>query len=114
MSYFKRFAVFGAVGDLRRYLHGRPLSHVVFIFLAIVITTTVMAVFWVDTPEIEYERKIIYVEQWRADRSDEEIKAQQAKDLPKELARKAEIEARRKKRQEEFKRLDDKLEKWGL
>lgn len=115
MQFFARFAPLRAINDLRAYLAQRQPYEVIFLFLAIVVTTLVIVGFVHDSHEERvYKREIVYFESWPASRSDAEIKAQQARDLPKELARKAEIERRAKARQESFKKLDDNLKKWGL
>jgi hypothetical protein len=51
--------------------------------------------------------QIVYVESWRADRTDAEIIAEQKK-------HQAEREKRAKEQQEKFKRLDERLERIGL
>src|SRR3546814_15945553 len=56
----------------------------------------------------------LYGEQWRADRSEAEILAQQTIDMKIKAKRMAEIEAAQKKRQAEFQRLDNQLDAWGL
>jgi hypothetical protein len=61
-----------------------------------------------------YKRDILYVEQWSADRSDAQIRAQQAIDGPIKAKALAEQKARQEKRQAEFKQLDDQLTKWGI
>ena len=71
--------------------------------LAMAVTLVILWMFVKDSNvATPYKRDIIYVQQWRLDRSDADIKAQQAKDLPEELKRKAAIEAAQKKRQAEF------------
>lgn len=116
MSMFSRFSPFRAVRDLRAFLRSRKPHEVGFMALAVAVTWTVVLVFSRDTNvKADYrEPDIIYVQNYKADRSIDEIRAQQKKDLPEEQARKAAIEAKRKKRQEEFKRLDDKLRSWGI
>ena len=115
MTFFSRFNPLRAIRDLRAFLAQRKPYEVVFMGLAVAITWTVILVFARDTHvEREYKPDIIYVQSWPLNRSDAEIRAQQAKDLPAERARKAEIERRQKERQEKFKRIDDKLRSWGI
>ena len=64
--------------------------------------------------ERAYKPNIIYFESWPANRSDEEIIAQQQIDLAKERAEAAEFERERAKRQAEWKKIDDKLNSWGI
>ncbi|TMJ15630.1 MAG: hypothetical protein E6G94_06505 [Alphaproteobacteria bacterium] len=51
--------------------------------------------------------QIVYVDSWRADRTDAEIKAQQKKDQ-------AELDAARKERQRQFQKLDKDLDRLGI
>jgi hypothetical protein len=83
--------------------------------LALAVTLLILFAFVKDSHfEKPYERNIIYVEQWPITRTDEQIKAQQKIDQAKRNIAKAELDKRRKAKQAEFKRLDDKLEKWGF
>jgi hypothetical protein len=116
MSMFSRFSPFRAFSDLRAWLGSRKPYEVGFMALSVAVTWTVILVFSRDTnvaPEY-VEPDIIYVQSYAENRSDAEIVAQQKVDLPKEQARKAEFEAARKKRQDEFKKIDDKLKSWGI
>lgn len=116
MSFFSRFAPFGALMDLRRYLARRQPYEVGFLFAAIAITSLVVTLIANDSKSIEvpYKRNIIYVEQWRADRTTAEIVAQQQIDQVKRDADKAELDRLQKKRQAEFKAVDDKLKEYGF
>lgn len=116
MSFFKRFAPFGAFMDLRRYLASRPPYEIGVLFGAIGLTTLIVTVMANDSSSITvpYERKIIYVQQWRADRTDAEIRAQQKIDQAQRDRDLAELDRLKKKKQAEFKRLDDKLKAYGF
>lgn len=115
MHFFSRFSPFKAWRDLRSFLLGRGKVELAALAIAALITSVVIGVFIRNaTPDIKPERTIIYVQQWPASRSDDEVKAQQVKDAPEEAARKAAIVERQRKRQQEFKRLDDKLKSWGI
>ena len=116
MSMFTRFSPLRALRDLRAYLKSRKPYEVGFLALSVAITWTVVLVFARDTNvERDYkEPDIIYVKNYKADRSIEEIRAQQQVDLPAEQARKAAILAAQKRRQEQFKKIDDKLKAWGI
>jgi len=116
MSMFTRFSPFRALRDLRAYLASRKPYEVGFMALSVAITWTVILVFARDTHvEPDYkEPDIIYVQNYEADRTIAESRAQQQKDLPAEQARKAAIVAAQKKRQEQFKKIDDKLRSWGI
>ena len=116
MSFFTRFAPVGAIMDLRRYLASRPPYEIGGLFGAIAVTMVVVTVLVQDSSSIKvpYERKIIYVEQWSANRTDAEIIAQQKIDKVKRDRELAELDRVKKKKQAEFKRLDDKLRAYGF
>lgn len=115
MNFFSRMSPFTAIRDLRVFLSHRQKHELAFLALSVVITTLLIAGFVKDSHiEKVYKRDIIYVQNWRADRTDEEVRAQQAKDLPGELARKEAFAKKQAERRAQFKRVDDKLESWGL
>ena len=115
MRLFRNVAPVGALSDLRLFLKTRQRHDWWFLLLALVVTAAILWGFVKDSQfEKPYRREIIYVQSWPLNRSDEDIRAQQAIDLPKEQARKAEREAREKKRRDEFKKIDDALSNWGL
>jgi hypothetical protein len=116
MSVFARFNPFRAFGDLRRFLASRARHEIIFLFAAFFICGFVVIGFAissnVDKPYKPPE--IIYVQSWRADRTDAEIIAQQKIDMEKQKiqdAKEAEFEA---KKRASFKRLDDQLKSIGL
>ena len=116
MAVLTRFNPLRAVGDLRRFLASRGRYEVIFLFAALIICTLVVGGFAISS-NIEKPYKppeIIYVQSWRADRTDAEIVAQQKIDMEKQKiqdAKEAEFEA---KKRASFKRLDDQLKKYGL
>jgi len=76
--------------------------------LAVAIPVGIVTVFDIDgRTNIMPGPQLIYVESWPANRTDEQIKAEQKID---QAAR----DKFKKERQAEFKRLDDKLERLGL
>jgi hypothetical protein len=115
MGFFSRFAPLSAYRDLRRFLATRQPYELGFFVLALAITAVLIFAFLqnsqVDAP---YKRQIIYVQQWRADRTDGEIKAQQLIDEAAKQKQAAIDAAEREKRRLEFKRLDDSLSNMGL
>jgi hypothetical protein len=115
MGFFSRLSPIRAFLDLRRYLQGRPPYELGFLLLAMAMTTGFIFVFARDsgTPA-EYQPDIIYVEQYRLDRTDAEIAAQQKIDGAIKAKRVAEIEKRAAERRASFKRLDDKLRNAGF
>lgn len=116
MSMFSRFSPLRAVRDLRAFLKSRKPHEVGFMALSVAITWTVILVFSRDTnitPDY-VEPDIIYVQSYAENRTEAEIVTQQKVDLPKEQARKKAVEDAQRKRQQEFKKLDDKLRSWGI
>jgi hypothetical protein len=115
MQFFARLSPFRAVRDLRLFLHQRQKHELFFLFLSVFMTGLLLIGFAKDSKvEKVYKPDIIYVQQWRLDRSDAEIRAQQAIDAP---IKQKQIEEREKalaERQASFKRLEDKMKKWGL
>lgn len=115
MNFFARMNPLNAVRDLRLFLHQRQKHELIFLFLAIVATTVIVGVFAKDSRiKKEYNPTIIYVQQWRLDRTDAQIRAQQAIDAPIKQKQIDDLARRQAERQAQFKRLDDKLTKWGF
>ncbi len=114
MTFLRYISPVRAIRDLRRYLATRPAYELWCLMAAMAITLVLLWMFVKDSHvESPYKPpEIIYVQQWPITRTDAQIKAQQAKDLPGELKQKAELEAKRKKLQDEYKRLDAKVGKW--
>lgn len=114
-AFFSRFSPFRAIRDLRLFLSQRHPYELGFLALAIMITTLLIAGFIKDSRvEKAYQRDIIFVENWRADRSDADIRARLAKDAPIEARNREETQRRIEQRKAEFKRYDDALKKWGI
>ena len=115
MGFFSRFSPVRAVRDLRLFLSHRQPYELGFLALSIAVTGFLIFAFARDSySEKEYRPNITYVEQWRADRTNAEIIAQQRIDEP--IRQKALAEQRRadEERRQSFQRLDKKLESWGL
>lgn len=75
---------------------------------AMVMPIAIIVLFVTDTrTNIQPRAQIVYVESWRADRTDAEIIAEQKRDQAKR-------EKRAKEQQEQFKKLDERLERIGL
>lgn len=114
-GFFSRLSPIRAVQDLRIFLSHRQPYELGFLVLAIAMTMLIIAGFVKDSHfERPYKRDIIYVQSWRADRSDAEVRAQLAKDAPIEKARRDEFLKAQEERKASFKRYDDALKKWGL
>ncbi|WP_394654338.1 hypothetical protein [uncultured Sphingomonas sp.] len=115
MRYLARFSPFRAIQDLRLYLTSRQKYELVFLFVSIVLTTLLIAGFVKDSRvEKTYKREIIYVENWRADRSEAEIKAGQVRDLATRTKLDAMQEKAMADRKASFQRVDNALDSWGL
>lgn len=115
MQYLARFSPFRAIQDLRLFLAGRQRHELVFLFLSIILTTLLIAGFIKDSHiERPYKRDIQYFESWRADRSDVDIRAGQVRDMALRTKADVTLEKRQSDMKASFKRVDDKLTKWGL
>ncbi|HEX8124017.1 MAG TPA: hypothetical protein VF548_00375 [Allosphingosinicella sp.] len=94
--------------DIRAFTSERRPHHWVAMALAVAMPVAIVVTFYFDgKTNISPGPQLIYVESWPASRTDEEIKAQQKID---QAAR----DKFKKERQEQFKRLDDKLERLGI
>ena len=115
MGFFSRFSPLRAYRDLRLFLSYRRPYELGFLALAMAITGFFIYAFLHDSSiEPVYKRDIVYFEQWPADRTDAQIRAQQKIDEPIKRQRLAEQRAADEERRASFKRLDKKLEGWGL
>lgn len=116
MSVLRRYNPFRALLDLRRFLASRGRHEIIFLFAAFFICGLIVVGFVLGShvEKIYKPPEIIYVQSWRADRTDAEIIAQQKIDLEKKKiqdAKEAEFEAQKRA---EFKRASDALKKWGI
>lgn len=94
--------------DIRSFTSERRPHHWVALALAILMPLAIVFIFDLDgRTNIAPGPQLIYVESWPADRSDEQIKAEQKID---QAAR----DKAKKERQEQFKKLDEKLERLGI
>ena len=115
MAFFTRLSPFRAIRDLRFFLAQRQPYELGFLALAIVITGLLLIGFMHDSQvEKVYKPDIVYVQQWRLDRSEADILAQQKIDQKKKDADQADLKKRQAANQAYFKRLDDKLKRYGL
>jgi hypothetical protein len=115
MSFLRNISPVRAYRDLRQFLAQRKPHELVFLVLAITVTWTIMfAIASNSTVDKVYRPNIVYVEQWSANRTDAEILAQQKIDGPKEKAAAEEARHQQEETQAAYKRLDDKLKKYGL
>ena len=94
--------------DIRTFTSERRPHHWVALALALFMPLAIIFVFDLDgRTNIMPGPQLIYVESWPANRTDEQIKAEQKID---QAAR----DKAKKERQEQFKRLDEKLERLGI
>ena len=115
MRFFARLNPFAAINDLRRFLAQQPTHRLWFLMLSFVIVVLVLVGFVKDSRfEKPYKQEIVYVEQWKADRTDAEIIAKQKIDQVEIDRLKAEYDAKQKERRAQFKQLDDRLKKYGI
>ena len=116
MSFLGRLSPIRAFKDLRAFLIQREPYELGFFALAVVVTGVFMFAFLRDANEKPGYRppEIQYVQQWRLDRTDAQIRAQQAIDqVAKDKRLKAEADEREARRAQ-FRRLDDKLKAYGI
>lgn len=105
----------GAISDLRETLRMRHGYQWGFMAAALVVTLLILGGLAKDSYfEAPYKREIIYVQNWRADRSLQEIIAQQKIDQAKREKEQAEIKAKAEKRRQEWKQIDDGLKRYGI
>ncbi|WP_374944903.1 hypothetical protein [Sphingomonas sp.] len=115
MAFLDRFSPVRAYRDLRFFLSQRQPYELGFLVLAMAITGFFVYAFYSDSSiEPVYKRDIVYVEQWPADRTDAQIRAQQKIDEPIRQRELAEQKQADDERRASFRRLDKKLEGWGL
>lgn len=92
-----------AIADFRAFLRHREREHWIGAALAVLVTIIIIIEFLVDSKiNTAPPPRIVYVEQWKADRTDAEIVADQKKDQ-------AAKEAARKERQRQFQKLEKQL-----
>jgi len=115
MDFLRRFAPGRAYRDLRLFLATRQPYELGFLALAVAVTGFFVFAFAHDSavPKV-YRPDIIYVEQWPLTRTDAEIRAQQKIDGAAKTRRLAEQAEAEKERQASFKRLDDRLKRYGF
>lgn len=115
MNFFRRMSPFRAIQDLRLFLAQRKRYELGFFALSLVITGALIGAFIKDSHiPTPYKRNIIYFKSWPADRSEAEILAQQKIDSAEKAKQEARLEKLRKKRQAEFKKVDEALDSWGI
>lgn len=104
MSWFPRpVGPRAAWADLRAFLRHREREHWIGAALAVLVTIIIIIEFLVDSKiNTAPPPRMVYVEQWNADRTDAEIVADQKK-------AQAEKEAAQRERQRQFQKLEKQL-----
>lgn len=112
----KRVGLGAAWRDLRDFVVAPRPHKIVFITAAaatpVGLYLALMQQAKVDTDYIPPD--IVYVQQWDANRSVDEVQAQQAKDLPAELAEKKRIADLKEERRKQFERVANVMDDLGL
>jgi hypothetical protein len=113
-SFLGRYNPFRALLDLRRYLGTRKKYEILILFGSLMLCILIVGAFAAgSTVQREWRRPtIIYVQSWRADRSNAEIVAQQKIDGEKKRIEDAKQKKEDDERKAAFKRLNDKLSPW--
>ncbi len=94
--------------DLNAFWSNRPRHQWVAAVLALLIPAGIVTVFFIDSrTNLSPRRTIIYMNSWPASRTDAEIAAKQRADQ-------AQLDARRRERQRQFKQIDDNLNRMGI
>ena len=116
MSRFRLFNPLAAIADLRAFLGTRQKHELIFAFLAVVVTCSILVAFYADSGSLKrpYKREIQYVESWPLDRTDAEIVAAQKADAINRAKREVEQAKRAAERKASFKRVDDALNRLGI
>ena len=114
-GFFARMSPLRAYRDLRTFLIDRGPQELWFLAAAVAITIFLIYAFVKDSHAVkEYRPDIIYVQQWKMDRTDAQIVAQQKIDQVKKDKELAELKKRQDATRAQFKKLDDQLTRMGI
>lgn len=116
MSRFSRYNPIAGINDLRMFLASRQKHELVFAFMSVVVTVTLIVGVYLDSKDLRkpWKRDIHYVESWRLDRTDAEIIAAQKADAKTKALREAELKKRQEEHRKGLKKIDDALTRWGI
>jgi len=115
MEFLARFSPLRAYRDLRRFMVTRKRHEYWLLIPSFLITMFVVVSLQHDFfAKPAYKREIIYVKSWPLTRGEAEIHAQQIVDQAEKMRQEAILEKARKERQQQFKKIDDKLKSWGI
>lgn len=116
MSFLRSVSPSAAWADVRQIFTTRRRHQLGIMGVSLALTYVVVAGMVIESkiPPKPYHRDIIYVEQYRADRTDAEIIAQQKIDGAKKIADKKELERLEAERRAQFKKVNDQLKALGI
>jgi len=116
MSRLARYNPLNGLRDLRLFLASRQKHELIFAFLSVFVTVSILTAFYLDSGDLKkpWKRDIQYVESWPLNRTDAEIIAAQKADAKNRAAREAELKKRQEEHRKSLKRIDDALTRWGF
>jgi hypothetical protein len=114
MSVLRYFSIPRAVRDFRRLMASRRNPYEIWFMLAAMAVTMLIILAFAHDSNFKkaYHENLIYVQSWRADRSEAEILAQQKLDAAEKAKQEAEIEKAEKERQAQFQKLQNVTAPW--
>ena len=116
MNFFRYFSPVRAWRDARYYVVTRRPHQLGFMGVALALTYVMVVgvIYESKIPPKPYHRDIIYVQQWRADRTDAEIIAQQKIDGAEKTRQANELKRLEAERRAQFKKVNDGLKAYGI
>ncbi|GHH18939.1 hypothetical protein GCM10008023_25440 [Sphingomonas glacialis] len=116
MNFLRYISPLRAWRDMRTYIVTRRPHQLGFMGLALALTYVMVVgvIYESKIPPKPYHRDIIYVQQWRADRTDAEIIAQQKIDGVEQTRQANELKRLEAERRAQFKKVNDGLKAYGI
>lgn len=116
MQFWNSISPIRAWREARAYITTRRPHQLGFMGVALAMTYVMVVgiIYESKIPPKPYHPTIIYVQQWRADRSDAEIIAQQKIDGIEQTRRENELKRLQAERRAQFKKVNDSLKAYGL
>lgn len=103
------------IEDLKGFWASAPKHKVTFALASVAIPTFLIAMFLLSSrDEIYKPPTIIYVDNWRADRTEAQIKAQQKIDTARRKQMEAQIAKAEAEKRAYFKSVQDNMKSWGF
>lgn len=104
-----------AIADLKSFWAAAPKHKITFAAAAVAVPLFLITLFVLSGREADYKPPpIIYVDNWRADRTEAQIKAQQKIDTAKRKDMEAQIAKAEAKKRAYFKSVQDSMKSWGF